>query len=140
MKRGNVQLSWHDPRTSLLEAVLSRGDRRLGPVIYAAWKKGCRLDTWSEFLDYNKWQQAFDECGIDPSFYAHRDRDPEEVLPWQHISSGISNAFLKRERQSMFSLDLTQDCRNHDCNLCGMQGLFPTCRAKAQKLNGTKGI
>jgi hypothetical protein len=140
MKRGNIQLSWHDPRTSLLEAVLSRGDRRLGPVIYTAWKKGCRLDTWSEFLDLSKWQQAFDECGVDPSFYAHRDRDPEEVLPWQHVSSGISNAFLKKERQSMFSLDLTQDCRHHDCNLCGMQGLFPTCQAKAQKLNGTKGI
>jgi radical SAM family uncharacterized protein len=140
MKRGNIQLSWHDPRTSLLEAVLSRGDRRLGPVIYTAWKKGCRLDTWSEFHDFSKWQQAFDECGVDPSFYAHRDRDPEEVLPWQHISSGISTAFLKRERQSMFSLDLTPDCRHHDCNLCGMQGLFPTCRAKAQKLNGTKGI
>ena len=134
LRRGNIQLSWHDPRTSLLEAVLSRGDRRLGQVIYTAWKKGCRLDTWSEFLDYSKWQQAFDECGVDPSFYAHRDRDPEEVLPWQHISSGISNAFLKRERQNMFSLDLTQDCRHNDCNLCGMQGLFPTCRTKAQNI------
>ncbi|MBN1375848.1 MAG: TIGR03960 family B12-binding radical SAM protein [Dehalococcoidia bacterium] len=135
MKRGSVQLSWHDPRTSKLEAVLSRGDRRLGPVIYTAWKKGCRLDTWSEFLDFSKWQQAFDECGIDPSLYAHRDRHPDELLPWQHISSGVSSAFLKKEREKMFSMDLTPDCRRNDCNLCGMQGIYPACRDRAQQVN-----
>lgn len=140
MRRGNVQLSWHDPKTSLLEAALSRGDRRLGQVIYTAWKKGCRLDTWSEFHDFNKWQQAFDECGIDPSYYAHRHRDTDELLPWQHINSGVSDAFLKRECQRMSSLDLTPDCRSRDCNLCGMQGFFPACRIKAQQINGNPEI
>jgi radical SAM family uncharacterized protein len=138
LKRGNMQLSWHDPRTSLLEAVLSRGDRRLGPVIYTAWKKGCRLDTWTEFLDHARWQQAFEECGVDPSFYAYREHDPGEVLPWQHISSGVTDAFLKREREKMLSLDVTPDCRQNDCNLCGIQGLFPSCRARAQKRNAPK--
>ncbi|MBN1690762.1 MAG: TIGR03960 family B12-binding radical SAM protein [Dehalococcoidia bacterium] len=135
MKRGSVHLSWHDPRTSLLEAVLSRGDRRLSPAVYTAWKKGCRLDTWSEFLDFNKWQQAFNECGIDTSLYAHRDRHPDELLPWQHISSGVSTAFLKKEREKMFSTDLTPDCRHNDCNLCGLQGIYPACRDRAQQLN-----
>ncbi len=133
LRRSNVQLSWHDAKTSLLEAVLSRGDRRLGAVIYTAWKKGCRLDTWSEFFDFQKWQQSFEECGIDPSFYAHCERDAEETLPWEHISSGVSSAFLGAERQKMLAGDQTADCRLDDCNLCGLQGRQPSCRAKAQK-------
>ncbi len=135
LRRSGVQLSWHDPKISFLEAVLARGDRRLGAVIYTAWKKGCRLDTWSEFFDFTRWQQAFDECGIDPAFYAHRERDPGEVLPWSHISSGVSSAFLKAERQNMLSGRLTADCRLEDCNLCGLQGRQASCRARAQKSN-----
>lgn len=134
LRRSSVQLSWHDPRTSLLEAALSRGDRRLGPVIYTAWKKGCRLDTWSEYLDHSRWQQAFDECGIDPSFYAHRNRDTGELLPWQHINSGISLAFLKSEQQKIATGDLTPDCRSASCNLCGMQGVTKACKARAAEL------
>lgn len=140
LRRGNVQLSWHDPRNSLLEAALSRGDRRLGQVIYTAWKKGCKLDTWSEFHDFSKWQQAFDECGVDPFYYAQRHRDPDELLPWQHINSGVSDTFLKREHQRMSSSDLTPDCRTQDCNLCGLQGLFPACRIKAQQITGNPQI
>ncbi len=134
LRRSGVQLSWHDTRTSLLEATLSRGDRRLGAVIYTAWKKGCRLDTWSELLDFDKWKEAFSECGIDPSFYAHRRRDPDELLPWQHIQSGVSAAFLKDEQHKITTGDLTPDCRNADCNLCGMQGRQPSCKARAQLL------
>ncbi len=134
LRRSGVQLSWHDTRTSLLEATLSRGDSRLGAVIYTAWKKGCRLDTWSEFLDFDKWKQSFSECGIDPSFYAHRRRDPDEIMPWQHISSGVSTAFLKAEQHKISMGDLTSDCRYADCNLCGMQGKQPSCRARAQLL------
>ena len=140
LKRGNVQLSWNDPRTSLLEAVLSRGNRRLGKVIYTAWRKGCRLDTWSEYLDHCKWQQAFDECGINPSFYAHRERDVEEILPWQRISPVVSGAYLINERKRIFSGDLTGDCRNHDCNLCGVQSRCADCRQKAQNLSETRKI
>jgi radical SAM family uncharacterized protein len=132
LRRSGVQLSWHDPEISFLEAVLARGDRRLGAVIYTAWKKGCRLDTWNEFFDFKRWQQAFAECGIDPAFYAHRERDPGELLPWSHISSGVSSAFLKAERQNMLSGRLTSDCRLEDCNLCGLQGRHDACRARAQ--------
>ncbi len=135
LRRSGVLLSWHDPKISFLEAVLARGDRRLGAVIYTAWKKGCRLDTWSEFFDFTRWQQAFAECGIDPAFYAHRERDTGEVLPWSHISSGVSSAFLKAEKQNMLSGRLTHDCRLEDCNLCGLQGSQASCRARAQKRN-----
>ncbi|MGA9049540.1 MAG: TIGR03960 family B12-binding radical SAM protein [Dehalococcoidia bacterium] len=134
LHRSGVQLSWHDTRTSFLEATLSRGDRRMGAVIYTAWKKGSRLDTWSEFLDFDKWRQAFSECGIDPSFYAHRQRDHEEVLPWQHIASGVSTSFLKSEQHKISSEELTSDCRSADCNLCGLQGSQPSCKARAQML------
>jgi len=133
LRKSGVKLSWHDTKTSLLEAVLARGDRRLGAVIYSAWRSGCRLATWSELFDYSRWQQAFDECGIDPSFYAHRERDPSELLPWQHISSGVSTAFLKAERERMFSGELTRDCRTEACNLCGLQGSNPSCRLKARE-------
>ncbi len=136
LRHSGVQLSWHDTRTSLLEATLSRGDRRLGAVIYTAWKKGCRLDTWSEFLHFDKWNEAFSECGIDPSFYAHRRRDPAEIMPWQHIASGVSTAFLKAEHKKISAGDLTPDCRLADCNLCGMQGQQPSCKARAQLLKG----
>ena len=130
----NIQLSWHDPCTSLLEAALSRGDRRLGQVIYTAWKKGGRLDTWSEYLDHSRWHQAFTECGIDPSFYAHRQRDIDETLPWQHIQSGISDAFLKSEYSKMADGELTPDCRSSECNLCGLQGSLAACKARASKV------
>jgi hypothetical protein len=133
VRKSGVKLSWHDTKTSLLEAVLARGDRRLGAVIYSAWKKGCRLATWSELFDYSRWQKAFEECGIDPSFYAHRERDPSELLPWQHISPGVSAAFLRSERERMLSAELTRDCRTEACNLCGLQGSQDSCRIKARE-------
>jgi len=133
LRRSGVKLSWHDSKTSLLEAVLARGDRRLGAVIYAAWKRGCRLATWSELFDYSRWQQAFEECGIDPSFYAHRGRNPDELLPWQHISPGVSTAFLRAEQERMLSGELTGDCRAEACNLCGLQGIHFSCRNKARE-------
>jgi radical SAM family uncharacterized protein len=134
LRRSGVQLSWHDPYTSLLEAALSRGDRRLGPVIYSSWKKGGRLDTWNEYLDHSRWQKSFEECGVDPSFYAHRQRDTGELLPWQHIHSGISSAFMKAEQSKMEGGGLTPDCRTASCNLCGMQGTTPACKARAAQL------
>ncbi len=133
LRKSGVHLSWHDARSSLLEAVLSRGDRRLGQVIYTAWKKGCRLDTWSEFLDFDRWEQSFNECGIDPSFYAHRLRSADEILPWQHISSGVSTGFLAEEQKRMLSGELTSDCRTQECNLCGLQGKQSSCKIKAAK-------
>jgi hypothetical protein len=121
LDRKGTRLSWQDPRISLLEAALSRGDRRMGKVIYQAWKLGCRFDAWSEHFDFSKWVRAFTEAGLDPSFYAHRERSLDEVLPWSHIDSGVSEGFLKRElRRAIEGLD-TSDCRTNDCNACGLE-------------------
>jgi radical SAM family uncharacterized protein len=129
LQRKGTRLSWHDPKTSLLEAVMSRGDRRIGRVILRAWELGCKFDAWTEIFNFDSWRRAFADAGLDPSFYAHRERPPDEILPWSHIDTGITDAFLKREFQrAREGLD-TPDCRNNPCNVCGLEGL-PNCAGK----------
>jgi radical SAM family uncharacterized protein len=121
LDRRGTRLSWQDTKTSLLEAALSRGDRRLGRVIYGAWKLGCRFDAWSEHFNFDNWLKAFAEAGLSPDFYARRERSLDEVLPWSHIDSGVSIEFLKREFQrALQGLD-TPDCRTGACNECGLE-------------------
>jgi radical SAM family uncharacterized protein len=132
-KRG-MKISWQDSKASLLEAVISRGDRRIGKVILRAWQLGCSFDAWSEHFNFYKWQQAFDECGIDPSFYAHRERSLDEILPWSHIDTGITPSFLKREFQRALKGDETGDCRYEGCNICGFEKSFPTCQERLAKV------
>jgi len=116
-----TRLSWQDPQTSLLEAAVSRGDRRLGKVIHSAWKMGCRFDAWSEHFNFSNWMKAFAEAGLDPAFYALRERSLDEVLPWSHINAGVSTEFLKRElRKAQEGLE-TPDCRQSNCNACGLE-------------------
>jgi radical SAM family uncharacterized protein len=122
----STRLSWENPRTSLLEATLSRGDRRTGQVIYNAWKLGCKFDAWSEHFRYESWLQAFTEAGLEPGFYAHRERSLDEVLPWSHIDTGISDDFLKAEFQRSADGQTTPDCRIDSCNACGLEDL-ETC-------------
>jgi radical SAM family uncharacterized protein len=124
-----IRLSWHDPKTSLLEANMSRGDRRLGKVIQRAWELGCKFDAWSEHFSYDNWLRAFAEAGLEPAFYAYRERPPDEVLPWSHIATGVTDAFLKQEFQrALEGLD-TPDCRNNLCNACGLEEL-ENCASK----------
>lgn len=118
-----TRLSWQDPRTSLLEAALSRGDRRIGTVIHGAWKLGCRFDAWTEHFKYENWLRAFAEAGLEASFYAHRERALDEVLPWSHIDSGITDTFLKQEYRRARQGTVTPDCRNNPCNACGLEQL-----------------
>ena len=92
-----IEVRAHNPEASLLEAVFSRGDRRLSEVLLRAYKKGCKFDGWREAFKFPLWQEAFMECGIDPSFYATRKRDYEELLPWDHIAIGVSKEFLIKE-------------------------------------------
>lgn len=121
LNRRGTRLSWQDPETSLLEAALSRGDRRLGKVIYNAWKLGCRFDAWSEHFNFDNWFKAFAQAGLSPSFYAHRERPLDEILPWSQIDTGISDDFLKRELQRARAGQDTPDCRHNDCNKCGLE-------------------
>ena len=90
----SISLSWHDARTSYLEGVFARGDRRLGAVILDAWRQGARFDGWSEHFRFAVWMQALQNQGMDPDFYSQRQREPQEVLPWDHLSTGASKAFF----------------------------------------------
>jgi len=116
-----IRLSWSDPETSKLEAVFARGDRRLSKVLLSAYKKGCKFDGWSELFDYKKWQEAFEECDIDPKFYSDRKRDYNEILPWDHLDYFISKEFLKRENENAKKAETTPNCREK-CSVCGVQG------------------
>jgi len=115
-----IQLSWHDVKTSFLEGVFARGDRRLGRALARAVELGCRFDGWSEHFSFPKWSQAFMECGLDPAFYANRRRDYEEVLPWSHIDAGVTKGFLMREHRRALKGEPTGDCRVGDCSGCGV--------------------
>lgn len=104
---------------SLLEAVLARGDRRVGRAVYLAWKKGCRLDGWNEYFDFEKWREAFEECGLEMSFYANRRRSFDEVAPWSHINMLVSREFLARENRLAHEGKCTPNCREK-CSGCGV--------------------
>jgi radical SAM family uncharacterized protein len=130
LRRKGSSISWQDPKVSQLEAVLSRGDRRLGKVIYGAWKLGSTFDAWHEGFDYQKWLRAFDEAGLDPDFYARRERPVDEHLPWAHIDVGVTPAFLKREYQRAIEGKETPDCRSESCNACGLERWHEDCQQK----------
>jgi radical SAM family uncharacterized protein len=128
LKKSGMHLSWHDPKMSLLEGVLARGDRRLSQVIYRAWQSGSTFDAWSEHFNYEKWDRAFDESRLDPAFYANRQRPFDEILPWSHIDVGIDATFLRRECQRTLQEQPTDDCRAGCCNACGLESWNPVCR------------
>lgn len=113
-----VSLSWHDSKTSILEGVFARGDRRLGNVIYEAFKSGCKFDGWGEMFDYEKWMNSFEKCGIDPAFYNHRARSFDEVLPWSHLDYCVSDEFLQKENRLAHESVTTPNCREK-CSACG---------------------
>jgi radical SAM family uncharacterized protein len=134
-RRAGVEFSWEDPEHSLLEAVISRGDRRLGRVIQRAWQLGCKFDAWHEQQDWGRWQQAFQECDLDPGFYAHRERGLFEKFPWSHIDVGVSEAYLRGEWLKTAKGKATADCHKEPCNVCGVQRLeAEDCLAKVDEL------
>ena len=115
-----IRLSWHKLDVSLLEAVLARGDRRVCNAVYSAWKKGCNLDSWDEHFKFNLWQEAFEECGIDPAFYANRRRSYDEILPWSHLDYMVSHEFFVRENKKAHESKTTRNCRE-GCSGCGVK-------------------
>ena len=122
MTTKTVTYNWHDGQTSFIEAVLARGDRRLGNVLETVWRKGGHLDAWEEYFSLNRWLEAFDECGVDPAFYAYRRREKDELMPWDMISSGVTKEYLWREHENAVSGVTTPDCRTR-CNGCGANKL-----------------
>ncbi|MDK2941323.1 MAG: hypothetical protein PWP56_836 [Acetobacterium sp.] len=119
IKERKISYSWHDSGVSFLEAVFARGDRRLGLVLEKAHQKGCRFDGWGEYFDLEKWTEAFAEAGIDPNFYALRNRDFDEILPWDFIDTGVTKKFLKAEAQKAEAALTTPFCPE-SCSNCGI--------------------
>ena len=126
----SIEYNYHEPYLSRLEAVMARGDRRLGAVIEEAVKRGARLDGWDEFFHYNAWMEAFDACGIDPDFYTVRGFGDDEMLPWDHIDVGVTKSFLRCERDRAHDGVSTPDCRQK-CAGCGANMLLHEVKCDA---------
>ncbi len=121
LKALKVTYNYHDVYTSRIEAVFARGDRRLGQVLLAAERAGCKFDGWEEFFDYEKWQRAIEDAGLTIDFYANRERSSDEILPWQQIDCGVSKQFLLREYGRAKRAEVTRNCREK-CVNCGVNG------------------
>jgi hypothetical protein len=118
MPRKGVELSWHDHEVSFLEGVMARGGREVADAIEAAWRSGARFDAWTERFDLGVWLDAFASVGVDPGDIANRERREDEPLPWGHISSGVSVAYLARERAKALEGARTLDCSFAGCTGC----------------------
>ncbi len=138
LPRKGINLKWHDPEQSLLEGVFSRGDRRLAKLLETVWAKGARLDGWSDYFDLSKWREAAEDCSLVLDDFL-RKRDLDEVLPWQHLSSGIDLSFLKQELEKSRQETYTPDCRYHACQKCGLcdfKTIRPVVIDRKQKSDG----
>lgn len=128
LQRRGTRLSWGNVKVSLLEAALSRGDRRLGRVIYRAWQMGAVFDAWDELFRWEIWEKAFAAEGLDIKFYAQRERSQDELLPWAFIDVGVSQDYLKAEYSKALAAEVTPDCRLGPCNACGLETWETACR------------
>jgi len=118
LNRKSIKYNWHEADVTVLEGVLARGDRKVGSVIHTVYEHGGIFDAWSEYFDYQRWLDAFDECGVDMDFYTKRKRSLDEVFPWDFIDTGVTKEFLKREWQNAMGENVTPNCRMR-CSGCG---------------------
>ena len=114
----SIKYNWHEADVTVLEGILARGDRKIGQVLLKVYEKGGIFDAWSEYFDYQRWVDAFAECGIDTDFYTMRERDLDEIFPWDFIDIGVSKEFLKREWKNAHDEKVTPNCRMK-CSGCG---------------------
>ena len=120
LRKPGLRLKWNPPGNSVFEAVFARGSRRLGAALKRAWELGARFDGWSEHFREETWYRAFEETGLSTAFYAERSRDREEILPWDHLSAGVSREYLWNEYEKAMGEEFTHDCRQGKCALCGV--------------------
>jgi radical SAM family uncharacterized protein len=118
LNQKSIKYSWHEAELTELEGVFARGDRRVAKVIYAAYQDGCLYDSWSEHFNYDKWKKAFETCGVDIEFYNCREREEDEIFPWDFIDIGVSKEFLLREYKRAKAEKVTPNCRQA-CANCG---------------------
>ncbi|MCI8804588.1 MAG: TIGR03960 family B12-binding radical SAM protein [Clostridiales bacterium] len=118
MERKQIKFNYHEVQLSSMEGVLARGDRRVGKAIVRAWEKGAKFDGWNDLFKYDIWTEAFKEVGLDMAFYANRQREYDEILPWDFISIGVSKEFLIKEMEKAIEGKITLNCRA-ECAACG---------------------
>ncbi|NFP92574.1 TIGR03960 family B12-binding radical SAM protein [Clostridium sporogenes] len=122
--RGNIKskqitYNWHESLVSYMEAIFARGDRRICDVLIKAFEKGARFDGWNQYFDFNIWKESLEECNVDGDFYAYRQREYDEILPWDFVDTGVSKEFLMRENERAKKAEVTPDCRQ-GCKNCGV--------------------
>jgi radical SAM family uncharacterized protein len=128
LKDKNIKLSWTNPEDTLLEAWLTRGDRRMAEIIYSAWKNGAKFDAWGDQIKIREaWLPAFEEHGLDPAFYTHRQRRTDEVFPWEHITAAVRKNFLFQDFRQSLEGQIRVDCRLN-CFACGILPTFANLR------------
>jgi radical SAM superfamily enzyme YgiQ (UPF0313 family) len=127
LRHRDIKLTWTDPKVTLLEAWLSRGDRRMADVVYSAWQNGAKFDAWQDQFCFDAWMKAFDDNHTEPSFYTHRERPLDEVFPWDHISTGVRKKFLLQELKLSQESLVRSDCRLQ-CFACGILPTFADLR------------
>lgn len=118
LNQKSIKYNWHEADVSVLEGVLARGDRRIAKVLLSAYNKGCFYDAWSEYFHNDVWMETFEECGLDPAFYANRERSLDELLPWDFIDCGVTKEFLKREWLKCQNEEVSKNCKLQ-CQACG---------------------
>lgn len=118
LNQKSIKYNWHEADVSVLEGVLARGDRRIGPVLVKAYENGCLFDAWSEHYKNEVWMEAFAQCGVDPDFYTVRERALDEIFPWDFIDCGVTKEFLKREWMRALQETVSPNCRVQ-CQGCG---------------------
>jgi radical SAM family uncharacterized protein len=123
----NIKLSWTAPEDTLLEAWLSRGDRKMAEVVHSAWKRGAKFDAWGDQMKFDAWMEAFAEHGLDPAFYTHRPRRTDEIFPWDHITAAVRKNFLFQDFRQSLEGQIRVDCRLN-CFACGILPTFADMR------------
>ena len=127
LRHRDIKITWTNQESTMLEAWLSRGDRRMSQVVFQAWKNGARFDAWQDQFRFDAWMKAFEDTHIDPSFYTHRNRSLDEVLPWEHISTGVRKKYLIQDYLRSQQSETRMDCRLQ-CFACGILPTFAELR------------
>ena len=137
-----VQLKWHDPKTTLIEGVFSRGDRRLGDVLESVWRTGGTFQEWTEYFELERWETALAEAGLSPEYYANRHRHIDEALPWDHLSAGLHKDFLAQDWADALAEVGLPDCRwtpCYDCGACTGYGIEHVVASAVPPAGGRQG-
>ncbi len=141
LRKPGLKLKWNLPGSSIFEAVFARGNRRLAGALKRAWELGARFDGWSDHFSEALWYRALAETGLSAAFYAERRRDRDEILPWDHLSAGVSREYLWNEYEKAMGEEFTHDCRQGRCTLCGVcdhDGISPLIHEEVVEFESEK--